>query len=228
MRGAPQGWVVSDHAEDWTANFLGGRSSSNRSTGLETDFQYRRNPALCQRTTVSGVTKMSDCLQPDHRHRATTQKSRSKFPRLGRGWHRLNTANCRRNVKFSRRRFCRERKRQTSVAMPSLACRNMAGRYSSEGADAYNLLQNHFSRQGRNPATYAELSCVNIVRLAAGTSWSACMKYFRCTDCPFFRSPLRLLSRKVCTTKLPGLPGSTIDFADARAYLKRGVGPRVV
>jgi hypothetical protein len=61
---------------------------------LETNFQYRRNPALCQRTTVSGVTKMSDCLQPDQRRRATTQKSRSKFPRLGRGVRRFSTANC--------------------------------------------------------------------------------------------------------------------------------------
>ena len=37
---------------------------------------------------------MSDCLQPDHRYRPTTQKSRSKFPRLGRGWRRVSTANC--------------------------------------------------------------------------------------------------------------------------------------
>src|SRR6266446_2103765 len=28
---------------------------------LEISFQYSRNPALCQRTTVSGVTTMKDC-----------------------------------------------------------------------------------------------------------------------------------------------------------------------
>src|SRR6267142_3385473 len=31
---------------------------------LEISFQYKRNPALCQRTTVSGVTAMTDCCHP--------------------------------------------------------------------------------------------------------------------------------------------------------------------
>ena len=32
---------------------------------LEISFLYKRNPALCQRTTVSGVTTMRDCCHPD-------------------------------------------------------------------------------------------------------------------------------------------------------------------
>jgi hypothetical protein len=50
----------SDHPEDEIANFLGGRSSSNRPVAPESNFQYRRKPALCQRTIVSGLTKMSE------------------------------------------------------------------------------------------------------------------------------------------------------------------------
>src|SRR6266850_624720 len=36
---------------------------------LEISFQYKRNPALCQRTTVSGVTTMRDCCHPGDRGR---------------------------------------------------------------------------------------------------------------------------------------------------------------
>ena len=32
---------------------------------LEISFQYKRNPALCQRNTVSGVTTLRDCCHPD-------------------------------------------------------------------------------------------------------------------------------------------------------------------
>jgi hypothetical protein len=32
---------------------------------LESSFQYKRNPPLCQRTTVSGVTAMRDRCHPD-------------------------------------------------------------------------------------------------------------------------------------------------------------------
>src|SRR3984893_18063952 len=42
---------------------------------LEISFQYKRNPPLCQRTTVSGVTAMRDCCHPDQNRRTATQKS---------------------------------------------------------------------------------------------------------------------------------------------------------
>src|SRR5690349_23697901 len=44
---------------------------------LEISFQYKRNPPLCQRTTVSGVTATRDCCHADQNRRTTTQKSLS-------------------------------------------------------------------------------------------------------------------------------------------------------
>jgi hypothetical protein len=51
---------------------------------LEISFQYKRNPPLCQRTTVSGVTAMRDCCHPDQNRRTATQKS-NKLLSLGVG-----------------------------------------------------------------------------------------------------------------------------------------------
>ncbi len=73
----------------------------------ESSLQYARKPVRCQRTTVSGVTRMRDCFQADQPHRATTQKSLSKWPRLGRGCQRFRTTSCRRHARFSSRRLRR-------------------------------------------------------------------------------------------------------------------------
>jgi hypothetical protein len=57
-----------------------------RSTGFlsfEIIFQYQRNPARCQRTTVSGVTTRRDCFQPDQHRRTSSQKSLSNQSSLG-------------------------------------------------------------------------------------------------------------------------------------------------
>ena len=68
-----------------------------RPTGLltlEISFQYKRNPPLCQRTTVSGVTAMSDCCHGDQNRRMATQKSLSSRSSLGRGCRCFRTASC--------------------------------------------------------------------------------------------------------------------------------------
>src|SRR5258706_9762769 len=68
-----------------------------RPTGLltlEISFQYKRNPALCQRTTVSGVTAMRDCCHPDQNRRTATQNSLSSKSNLCRGCRRFRTASC--------------------------------------------------------------------------------------------------------------------------------------
>jgi hypothetical protein len=52
---------------------------------LEINAQYQRNPARCQRTTVSGVTTKSACFQPDQNRRASTQKNLSSKSSFGRG-----------------------------------------------------------------------------------------------------------------------------------------------
>lgn len=48
---------------------------------LEVNLQCRRKPARCQRTAVSGVTRIKDCFHPDQKRRVTIQNSRSKLLR---------------------------------------------------------------------------------------------------------------------------------------------------
>ena len=50
---------------------------------LEISLQYKRKPARCHRTTVSGVTTMRDCFHTDQNRRTATQKSLSNRPILG-------------------------------------------------------------------------------------------------------------------------------------------------
>ena len=74
----------------WGSRQPSGRSSRavgilpTRALALEISRPYQRNPARCQRTTVSGVTMSRECFQPDQTHRATTQKILAKMPRRGR------------------------------------------------------------------------------------------------------------------------------------------------
>ena len=52
---------------------------------FEIILQYQRNPARCQRITVSGVTTRSACFQPDQHRRTSSQKSLSDRSSFGRG-----------------------------------------------------------------------------------------------------------------------------------------------
>src|ERR1700746_1680003 len=47
---------------------------------FEIQLQYRRNPARCRRTTVSGLTSTRDCFQASQKRRANTQKILSTAP----------------------------------------------------------------------------------------------------------------------------------------------------
>src|ERR1019366_8371435 len=51
----------------------------------EIQLQYSRKPARCQRTTVSGVTRINDLFQPAQTLRRTTQNSLSTELSRGRG-----------------------------------------------------------------------------------------------------------------------------------------------
>src|ERR1700756_2424598 len=51
---------------------------------FEIQLQYSRNPARCQRTTVSGFTSTRDCFQAPQKRRANTQKILSTAPIGGR------------------------------------------------------------------------------------------------------------------------------------------------
>jgi hypothetical protein len=122
--------ILSNHPEDQFPNFLRRRSSSDLRPGLEISRQYKRKPTRCHRTTVSGVTRISDFFHSAQNRRTATQKSLSSQPVLGLGCRRLSTASCWRSARFSRRRLRRARKRRTSVPRDRTMNRNMARSYT--------------------------------------------------------------------------------------------------
>jgi hypothetical protein len=81
---------------------------------FEMKFPYSRNPARCQRTTVSGVTTRRDFFQSDQNRDASTQKSLSTMPSLGLGCLRFRTVNCCRSARFSMSSLRRERRLRSS------------------------------------------------------------------------------------------------------------------
>ncbi len=68
-------WVLNNHPEDQFLNLLRRLWSPDRLPDLGNQLPVKRNPPLCQRTTVSGVTAMRDCCDPDQNRRTATQKS---------------------------------------------------------------------------------------------------------------------------------------------------------
>jgi len=106
---------------------------------LEISRQYKRKPARCHRTTVSGVTTSSDCFHPGQNRRTATQKSLSSGPIPGFGCRRFSTASCWRSARFSRRRLRRARERRTSVPRDRTMNRNIARSYSRTEAGERQL-----------------------------------------------------------------------------------------
>ena len=130
MRGAPQ---VGFSATIRKINSRTSLGVDRLPTGLltsEISFQYSRKPARCHRTTVSGVTTMSDPFHPDQNRRAVTQKSLSRRPSFGRACRRFSTASCCRSARFSRARSRRLRRRRTSAPNQSRNRWNLARSYS--------------------------------------------------------------------------------------------------
>jgi len=80
----------------------------------ESQVQYNLNPALCQRTTVSGWTKIKARFHPGQSRRIITQNNLSGAASRGWGCFCFNTASCWRSAKFSKRRLRRERTDRTS------------------------------------------------------------------------------------------------------------------
>src|SRR2546429_3591948 len=67
---------------------------------FEIKLQYSRNPARCQRTTVSGLTSTRDCFQAPQKRRANNQKIFSTTSIPGFGCLRFSTASCCRRTRF--------------------------------------------------------------------------------------------------------------------------------
>src|SRR5690348_5645924 len=90
---------------------------------FEVQLQYSRNPARCQRTTVSGVRR--DLLQSVQNRHASTQKSLSNGLSFGLARLRFTTASCWRSARFSRSSLRLERKQRATSPKLSRAKLNM-------------------------------------------------------------------------------------------------------
>jgi len=66
----------------------------SRALWRDSQVQYKRKPARCQRTTVSGVTTTRAFLHPVQNRRAKTQNSLSGAERPGLGLRALKTTSC--------------------------------------------------------------------------------------------------------------------------------------
>src|SRR5215472_15642966 len=95
-------------------NFMRSRSSEvivgRPRRRRERKRQYRRKPARCQPTTVSGFTISNALAHFDHQRRRPSQKRRSQSLNWGRGFLRLRTPTCCRKATSSSPRSYRERK----------------------------------------------------------------------------------------------------------------------
>jgi len=86
--------VLNNHPEDQFLNLLRCLSSPCGLPTLEISFQYKRNPALCQRTTVSGRDRNEDCCHPGPESTNGDPEELVEQSSLGRGCRRFRTASC--------------------------------------------------------------------------------------------------------------------------------------
>ena len=80
----------------------------------ESHSQYNLNPALCQRTTVSGWTKINGCFHPGQRRRNSTQNNLSEPATCGRGYFRFKAMSCCLRARFSKNRSRREQENRVT------------------------------------------------------------------------------------------------------------------
>src|SRR5262245_27620404 len=83
--------------------------------GLDRQRQYRRNPARCQPTTVSGLTIARTSDQRGQSCRKVVQKKRSQWVSTGRGRFRFKTATCCLSARTSKEVSTRLRKKTRIV-----------------------------------------------------------------------------------------------------------------
>ena len=83
MRGAPQVGFSTTIRKINSRTSFGVGFLPTRVPTLEISFQYKRKPARCQRITVSGVTTIRACFQPDQKRLTATQNSLSNGLRRG-------------------------------------------------------------------------------------------------------------------------------------------------
>src|ERR1039458_6792833 len=76
----------------------------------ESHVQYSLNPARCQRTTVSGWTRINACFHSGQSCRKITQNHLPEVETCGRGYRCFRTTSCWRRAKFSSSRSRRKLK----------------------------------------------------------------------------------------------------------------------
>ncbi len=96
--------------------------------------------ARCHRTTVSGVTTISDCLHPDHSRRTATQKRLSNGPILGLGCRRFSTTSCWRSARSRGEGSDAPVKRRSSVRRHRTTNRTMGRSYNRTAAETRQVL----------------------------------------------------------------------------------------
>src|ERR1035441_8150139 len=109
----------------------------------EIHFQYRLNPARCQRTTVSGCTTMSARCHLDQRRHKVVQNSLSEVEKRGRGRRSFKTASCCRRARFSKSRSRREQKDRAANMKKSLSRHSMKASLTRK--DKRNRLHVHLT-----------------------------------------------------------------------------------
>src|ERR1035437_5227341 len=130
MRGAPQVEFSATMRKIKSRTSLATLFLPTRRLTFEIRVQYRRKPALCQRTTDSGVTTIRDSFQADQHRRVSTQNSLSSTRSLGLGCLRFSTVSCCRSAKFSRSKLRRKQKTRTSSPNQRQNQRDMDESYS--------------------------------------------------------------------------------------------------
>src|SRR5215469_5402913 len=91
MRGAPQLGFSATIRKISSRTSVDSFFLPTRFLAFEIKLQYSRNPARCQRTTVSGVTTRRDFFHSDQNRHASIQKSLSKGKSVGLSCLRFST-----------------------------------------------------------------------------------------------------------------------------------------
>ena len=114
----------------------------------ESQFQYCLNPVRCQRTTVSGWTRIKALRHPGHSRRRVAQNNRSGVENRGFGWRRARTSSCCRSARFSKRRSWRARTERTSTRNRRLSVRGLSGLYHRKhnGISPDGILTRHYPK----------------------------------------------------------------------------------
>ena len=131
MRGAPHVEFSATIRKISSRNSLLTHFLPARTRRRESHVQYSLNPARCQRTTVSGWTRINACIHSGQNRRKITQNSLPDVETCARGYRCFRTTSCWLSTKFSSSRSRRERKMRiwkstkylSRHSMKSVSCR---------------------------------------------------------------------------------------------------------